>query len=75
METSGQTSFNVSIPIELEAQTKLNTLRYKGISAQNGGSRSVNTISDACCLILWAAIRNGLVTEQMMMDELKRLGK
>lgn len=75
MEMSGQNSFKISIPKELDAHVKLAVIRTKGLSAVKAGKKPSYAIRDACSIFLWAALRNGLITDEMILSEMKNFNR
>lgn len=73
MEMGGQNSFKISIPKDLEPHVKLAVLRTKGLAAIKAGKKPSYAIKDACSIFLWAALRNGLITDKMILQEMKLL--
>lgn len=75
MEMGGQKSFKISIPAELEPHIKLAVMRTKGLAAVKAGKKPSYAIKDACSIFLWAALRNGLITDRMILEEISLLAK
>lgn len=64
---------SVFIPEDLEPHLNLLVHRINGNMWTIGKNSHLDATKEACSLVIWAALRNGLITDAMILDELRRI--